>query len=187
MKYFRIRETFDLKDRWYLGPPYLNGVEVDPRLFTEGREYRGQRPLEFTIRRGARALGFTLGSFELPVVLPAVASHLQRCCGDSIEFIPASISGPGDQVEILNVINTIDAIDEKHSQITWWTHEDGVPDRIGTYAGVGRLTIRREAVSGAPVLRLKKWELPLIVSEVVKGALESIRTTGIVFQELAVS
>lgn len=187
MKYFRIKDAFQRKDRWYLGTPKTKGgLEVDPRLFTDGKEYRGECNLEIPIRRGSHALDFTLGSFDMPVVVPRLAEHLQACCGDAIQLVPSNIAGGGLAVEILNVLKVLDAIDEEHSEITRWTEDDSVPAKVGTYAGIGKIVLRKEKISDAVIFRLRNWELPLIVNEKVKDTLESMHSTGVVFQELDV-
>lgn len=187
MRYFRVKDSFDRADRWYLASPKTRGgADVDPRLFTEGNEYQGECPLEIPVRRGSYALDFTLGAFDMPVVTPGLAKHLQVCCGDSIQIIHARVSGIGNPVAIVNALKLFAAIDEERSEISRWTSDDGIPSRVGTYAGIGKIVIRREIVQGASVFRLKNWESPLIVSEVVKSTLEKMRTTGVLFQELEV-
>jgi hypothetical protein len=47
VKYFRIIDSFELSDKWYLGVPKTSdGTEVDPRLFTGGSEYKGEGLLQ---------------------------------------------------------------------------------------------------------------------------------------------
>lgn len=49
---------------------------------------------------------------------------------------------------------------------------------------VMKLVLKREKLEGAMMLRLKNWELPLIVSEQLKDILEESHTTGIAFLQL---
>jgi hypothetical protein len=187
MKFYRIEHAFNLKDRWYLRSPLTqSGVEVDPRLFTEGKEYRGEQNLEIPIRQGSHALDFTLGSFDMPVVVPSLAQLLQACCGNTIQIVSASVPELGKSVRIINALKILDAIDEQRSEITWWTEEDGRPAKVGTYAGIGNLVIKGQKIEGALIFRLKDWELPLIVNEELKDMLEKAQATGVVFQELDV-
>jgi hypothetical protein len=208
MKYFRITDRFEQNGRWWLGAPKTrSGIELDPRLFTEGKEYRGQTtypeaadekklisgkdygisaPFEIAISRAGNPLSFTLASFDMPVVSERIAEHLQSYCGNFIQLLPAVISGNHGRFEILNVVRTVDAIDEEHSEISWWTEEDGLPLKTGSYAGIARLTLSGDKIMGSPIFRLREWESPLIVAERVKNILESLHSTGIAFKELTV-
>jgi hypothetical protein len=170
-----------------LGAPLtLRGIELDPRLFTEGKRYLGESNLEILVRHGTQPLDFTLGSFDMPVVIPSLAKHLQDLCPEALQVIPAAVTKIDRAVAILNVLDVRDAIDEQHSEITWWTKEDGLESKIGTYAGIGRIVLVRKRIDGAMMLRLKNWELPLIVSEQIKDAIQSAQTSGVEFEQLAV-
>lgn len=210
MTFFRILDSFDVPGGWYLDDPKTkDGRVLDPRLFTEGREYRGytvypgdrgtgappataldcsnELPLQLPVRKGLRPLDFTLGSFDMPVVVERVAARLAPIVGRSVQWIPATVTGFDLRFMILNVLTVLDAVDDEHSEITRWTSEDGhpLPERIGTYAGIGRLVLRRDVVGHSPTFRLKNWEVALVVSQTVKAALEDLQATGIKFQELA--
>jgi hypothetical protein len=203
MRYFRILDSFDVVDRWYLGAPETKtGKVLDPRLFTEGILYDGftvypaklntktpiansfadELPLRIQVQKGTAPMDFTLGSFEMPVVRPRIAEHLDACCGRAIQLIPASING--DQFEILNVLEVLDAIDEQHSEISRWTVDDGVPEKIGSYFGVARLALATAKVMNARIFRLKNWTGLIIVNDEIKGLLQSHNPTGIQFSEL---
>ena len=68
MKYFRIEDSFDIRNRWYLGDPTANEIELDPRLFTKCKEYPDNDVWDIPIEKGINPLDFTLGSFDMPVV-----------------------------------------------------------------------------------------------------------------------
>ena len=55
-----------------------------------------------------------------------------------------------------------------------------------SYAGIAKIALIQTALSGASILRLKGWELPLIVCQDVKEILEGLGTSGITYQELVV-
>jgi hypothetical protein len=203
MKYFEITDWFEQPGRWHLGPPKnRSGIELDPRLFIEGNEYRGgavypriaesgmkdyslEIPFVIPIREGAKPLDFTLGSFQMPVVTERIGEHLESCCGDAIQLIPVEIPGIDRRFQILNALRVVDAVDRKKSEISWRTKEDTGGNRFQTFDGISRLIVKETEIAGARIFRLKDWELPLIVDETVKDVLESLRTTGIKFDEIS--
>jgi hypothetical protein len=78
----------------------------------------------------------------------------------------------------------IRCIDEQASRIELWTHEDGVPHKVGQYASVRDLRIDKAKAGSVHVLRCEGWSSPLIVSEDIKDALERMGATGTRFEEV---
>ena len=188
MKYFRIVDSFVPRDRWHLDDPRTErGNYVDPRNFTNGTVYRGESPLEIPVFRGETALDFTLGSFDMPIVTRRVMERIRTFCGASAQWVPATIAGRDFRVEILNILEVLDAIDEELSEISWRIKKDAISNDVRTYGGIASLVLRRERVRGSRVFRLRGWELPLIVCEPVKAALEDACVTGISYKELLIS
>jgi hypothetical protein len=60
---------------------------------------------------------------------------------DDVQLIPVDVEGHPDQYLILVATRLIRCIDEKASRIRLWTHEDGVPHKVGQYASVRDLRI----------------------------------------------
>lgn len=187
MNYFRIVDSFTLHDRWCLATPRsANGEEIDPRLFTEGIKYGGDKIVEVPIAQGRRPIDFTFASFDMPVLKRDTAALIQTLAADGIQRVPVKNVGGYMGYEILNLLTLLKCINEKHSLISRWTESDGIPSKVGMYAGIARLALDRASIEGHEIFRIKDWELPLIVSETVKSSLERVGTSGIAFQELQV-
>jgi hypothetical protein len=187
MRFFRIVDAFNIPRRWYLGSPISPaGIEVDSRSFTEGREYKGESRLLLPIDRGSEPLDFTLGSFDMPIVKAEIAAKLELLAPGEIQWIPVTVVGSRTKYEVMNVLTVMKIINEGLSEITRWTASDGVPSRVGTYAGIGKLVLNRAGIGSSRIFRLKDWELPLIVSENIKNYLEVSHATGIAFEEIQV-
>jgi hypothetical protein len=187
LKYFRIEDDFPSAGRWYLRSPRTAAdVEVDPRSFTEGRFYSGERPLLVPLRRQGPSLDFTLGAFDMPIVTTEIAAFLQQFAPDGVQRVPVKIDGHDGNYETVNILSLAKAINEELSEISWWTEEDNNPAKTGTYAGIGKLVLNREKLSGHHILRLKDWELPFIVSEEIKKQLELLGATGVTYKELQI-
>jgi hypothetical protein len=183
MRYFRISDSFKIVDRWYLGTPRTpEGDEIDPRLLTGGSVYRGRGPLLVPVKEGKTPLDFTLGAFDMPVVAARVAEVIEKYAPGSVQRIPVVIGSGIIGHEALNVLKKLKGMDEKRSLISYWTAEDGQPEKVGTYCGVARIALDIKAVKGVQIFRLDGWEVPIIVDEHVKDALTKLCVTGIEFE-----
>jgi hypothetical protein len=186
MKFFRVEDSFAIRNHWVLGEPMLNGEELDSRLFTECRKYSDDRVLDISIEEGAVPLDFTFGPFDMPIVKRSLAEMIENLAPAEVQRIPIRI-GRLDDYEILNVLALCDGIDEERSEITRWRAEDGWPEKVGEYFGIGDLVVREKDVGQFKIFRLKNWELPLIVCETIKRNLGKLGVSGIDFKELKVS
>jgi hypothetical protein len=78
----------------------------------------------------------------------------------------------------------IHCIDEQASRFDRWTHEDGVPHKVGQYSIMYELRIDKSKVRKAQVFRCEGWKTALIVSEKIKDALTAIGAVGPRFEEV---
>jgi hypothetical protein len=116
-KYFRIVDSFDVPDRWYLGSPKTpRGMQVDPRSFTEGKRYVGDEWLQIPIKRGSGPIDFTLASFDMPVVVSHVAQSLKEIAPLDAQWVKAKVIGCESGYEVANVLTLREAINEEYSQ-----------------------------------------------------------------------
>jgi hypothetical protein len=80
------------------------------------------------------------------------------------------------------VATTIKCVDEKESDIMWWTEADERPDKIGQYRMITKLKIVPDLVQESQMFRVEGWEIALVISETVKVALEKRGVAGIRFE-----
>jgi hypothetical protein len=118
------------------------------------------------------------------VIHVRVASVFAEKAPDDVQLIPVDVEGQPDQYLILVATRLIRCIDEQASRIELWTHEDGVPHKVGQYFSVRDLRIDKTKVGGTRVFRLEGWRSSLIVSEEIKDALERMGATGARFEEV---
>jgi len=182
---------FDLADdryvprRWHLDTPVdSQGRNVQDWDFTRGTPVHVGGRLKIPIEIAGRPLDFSWAGLSIPVVHVKVASMLAERAPGDVQLIPADIEGHPEQYLVLVATRLIRCIDEAASEVSFWTPEHGVPDKVGQYMGVDRLRIDKVKVGNAKVFRPEGWSSALIVSEEIKEALERMGATGTRFEEV---
>ncbi|KFE68601.1 hypothetical protein DB31_7838 [Hyalangium minutum] len=157
---------------------------MDDGQFRLGFPVLFKERLRIPVETAGTPLDFTEAGIMIPVVHVRVASMFAELAPDDVQLIPVDVEGQPDQYLILVATRRIHCIDEKASRIELWTHEDGVPHKVGQYFSVRDLRIDKSKVGSAQVLRCEGWTGPLIVSGEIKDALDRIGATGTRFEEV---
>jgi hypothetical protein len=201
------RSHFQLVDvevprRWYLNGLFDGtGRELDSRFFTygfpvelvpsmripsyeDGTIIDALPPLQVGTKRRGKPLDFTFTTTDMPVVTAKTAALLSTVADEDIQRIPALLARLGEEYEIINVVSRVPCIDPVRSNIMWWTEADGRPDKIGKPQMITKLVIDPERVIGHHIFRPEGWEVVVIVSDVVKEALEKARVSGVKFSKV---
>jgi hypothetical protein len=184
-RFFELSDDVSFPHRWDLDTPADNrGQKVDNRMFRCGEPVHLQECLRIPVEIAGKPLDYTEAGVGLPVVHVRVASMFAELASDDVQLIPVDVEGHPDQYLILVSTRLIRCIDERASRIRLWTHEDGVPHKVGQYASVRDLRIDKAKVGSAKVFRLDGWRSSLIVSEELKDALERRCAIGTRFEEV---
>jgi hypothetical protein len=184
-RYFELNDDVSFPHRWHLDTPTdSHGQKLDDRMFRRGELVHLQERLRIPVEIVGKPLDYTEANVSVPVVHVRVASMFAELAPDDVQLIPVDVEGHPDQYLILVATRLIRCIDEQASRIRLWTHEDGVPHKVGQYASVRDLRIDKSKVGGARVFRLEGWRSSLIVSEEIKEALDRMGATGTRFEEV---
>lgn len=184
-RFFQLNDDVYVPNRWHLDTPLDGqGRKVFDWDFTKGTPVHVKGRLKLPIEIVGRPLDFTEAGIGIPVVHVKVASMLSERAPDDVQLIPADIEGQPDQYLVLVATRLIRCIDEEASEVSFWTPEHGVPEKVGNYMGVDRLRIDKATVGNAKVFRPEGWVVVLIVSEEIKDALERMGATGTRFEEV---
>ena len=184
-RFFELADDMTVPHRWHLGMPRDQlGLKVDDEQFTCGAPVHREGRLRIPLESAGKPLDFTEAGISIPVVHVRVASLFAELAPEDVQLIPVDVEGQPDQYLILVATHLIRCIDEQASRIELWTHEDGVPHKVGQYASVRDMRIDKAKVGGAQVLRPEGWEVALIVSGEIKDALERMGATGTRFEEV---
>jgi hypothetical protein len=184
-RFFKLSDDVYVPHRWHLDTPIdSQGRKVFDWDFKRGTPVHVEGRLKIPIEIAGRPLDFSGAGLRIPVVHVKVASMLAEQAPGDVQLIPADIEGQPDQYLVLVATRLIRCIDEEASEVSFWTPEHGVPDKVGQYMGVDRMRIDKARVGNAKVFRPEGWEVVLIVSEEIKDALERMGATGTRFEEV---
>jgi len=204
-RYYRIEDDVDVKGRWFLdGLSDSKGRRLDSRDFIYGLSIEigpplrisladqdvivdVHDPLRVSLRTEGIALDFTFADFEMPVVTARVAELLETICGPDIQRIAVEVPGRNSAFEIINVVPCPNCIDRQRSEVEWWTEADGRPEKLGKPRMVTKLAIDNRKVGEHHIFRPDGWVVALVVSDVVKQAIENARVSGVKFKALLCS
>ncbi len=182
-QYFRLRDDITLPGRWHLAELLLpSGGEP---LLDTGVPLRDPGPLTATVSRPGRVLDFSLTSFSVPVATKKLADAVIAVAGADLQCIPVAVAGQSAMV-VLNSTRVVRCLDEQNSEFIKWTERDHRADLAGQYRQVTKLTLVASAIpADAHFFRIDGWTVALVVSEVVKTAMESVGCLGAKFIELS--
>jgi hypothetical protein len=184
-KFFRIVDNAELEGRWWLKSPCeLNGKPINPELFCDGKLLDFRPPLTISIRHDGKPIDWTFADFEMPVVSKRTVTLLRNICEDDFQSFTAIIEGYGDDFKVLNFLKTFQCLDEKKSDILFWTKEDERLDKIGQYRQIVNMRIDSSRVRDANIFRIAGWEIALIVSKKIKDEFLKEKITGVQFVEV---
>jgi len=183
---FKLADDVYVPNRWHLDTPTdIQGRKVFDWDFKRGTPVHvpGGR-LKIPIEIPGWPLDFSEAGIRIPVVHVKIASMLSELAPNDVQLIPVDIEGQPDQYLVMVATRLIRCIDEAASEVSFWTPEHGVPEKVGQYMGVDRLRIDKARVGNARVFRPEGWEVALIVSEEIKDAMERVGATGSRFEEV---
>jgi hypothetical protein len=184
-RFFKLNDDVYVPHRWHLDTPIdSQGRKVFDWDFKRGTPVHIEGRLRIPIETAGRPLDFSEAGIRIPVVHVKVASILAERAPGDVQLIAADIEGYPEQYLVLVATRLIRCIDEQASRILLWTHEDGVPHKVGKYRDVRDMRIDKSKVGDAQVFRPEGWSTVLIVSAEIKDAMEAMDATGTRFQEV---
>lgn len=186
-RYFELSEDVYALGRWTLGHPLDSSGHPleDPWQFRVGTPARFKERVRIPIDHAGKPLDFSHAAFSIPIVHARVAALFTSLAPRDVELIPVELDSQPEQHFILNAIHTMKCIDDGASeQVQYWTEEDGLPEKVGTYFSVAGMRIDPTKVGDARIFRPWGWTVALIVSEDIQRALERAGVTGTRFKEV---
>ncbi|GMU10247.1 imm11 family protein [Corallococcus caeni] len=186
-RFFKLTDDVYLSGRWELGHPLDHeGRKLDdPWQFRIGQRAQSDERIKIPIKISGKPLDYSHAAFSIPVVHARVASLFTEMAPDDVQLIPVEIDSQPAQHFILNATRLVKCIDDTAcEEVRYWTPEDGMPEKVGTYSSVSVMRIDPAKVEGAKAFRTWGWTVALIVSEEIKVALERAGITGTKFTDV---
>ena len=120
----------------------------------------------------------------MPVVREKIGDLIAKFAPSQIQRVPAKIDTIENEkaFEILNVIRSISCLDERRSDVVYWTEYDGRPDKIGQFRMITKLRIDPDRVGREHVFRIDGWKIALVISDQLRRELLASEVTGIHFE-----
>lgn len=186
-RFFKLTDDVYLSGRWELGHPLdEQGLKLeDPWQFRVGQAAHTNGRIRIPIKLPGRPLDYSHAAFSIPIVHARVASVFADLAPGEVQLIPVELDAQAEQHFILNATGLRKCIDDAASEeVRYWTPEDGLPEKVGTYASVSGMRIDPMKVGDARVFRTWGWTVALIVSGDIQEALERQGITGARFTDV---
>lgn len=182
--YYRITWDQDFPNPWWLGE--LNGevAGFDCRVFTDGVPQVVTGPLRVPIREAGEALKLTFSAFDVPIIALPLGDMLAKFAPGAIQRFPVKVGDVAGAYEVLNVTQTVDAVDRDRAGYLLWKPEDGRPDKVGTFLQIHHMVFQRDIHPPPHIFRVKNWEIALVVSKSLMEALRAENLRGIKFHPI---
>src|SRR5690242_4814036 len=135
-RYFELTEDMTRPDRWLLGDPMdEQGREVRGRQFRRGERTHMDERLRVPVYHPGTPLDFTcVDTGGFPVVTEKVARVLAEVAPGDVQLFPVEVESRPEPYFLLNVARLVKCIDDGAcAEVSYWTPEDGRPDKVGQY------------------------------------------------------
>ncbi len=181
MRYYKLSDDVQVPGRWHLGAiSTSSGAAVHlcsaVRCSTDEVTVSAPHP--------GRPLAFSLTSFGVPVAASALAAAIATFAPRDIQRLRFSNSDMAGY-EALNILRVVDCLDESRSVFEKWTSADHRPELAGQYRSVPVLRVAVDRIPpDAHIFRVHRWHVGLVVSEVLKRAMEVEGCVGAEFSDV---
>jgi hypothetical protein len=184
-KYYELCDDLESKPtRWYLGSAVdENGVELSPWLFNCCKKVDKSNAVRFIKRLSGRRVDITFADIDTQVITPKVGDILERLAPMDIQRIPVRIEGENDPFEILNILSTVNCVDESRCDYVLRL-DDRFGEKSGKIGGIMGLRIRQDEIRGQEIFRPADYHVIIVCSEKIKLALEDAKVTGVYFTDV---
>lgn len=174
MKYYWLKDDINYSGRWFLNK--ISGLD-NWSLYSKVPELTEH--LSVLVSRHGNEMDFTLtSSHAVPIVSDRLKAALSNFSG--IKFIPVTLNGYLNEYFVMIIDDMVDCVDEVRSKYQKFEVNDPVrPDRAGSFRAFFSMVIDADKVIGIDILRVKRFEMAIIVSDNVKIALENSGVTGV--------
>jgi len=185
MNYFRLIDDIHFPDRWHIGD--IVSVPMGTVDLLRNQRLASEVVLQTTVSHAGIPLDFCVTSFGIPIAKRKLANAITLVVKVDVQIVPIRIDNlqNGNGYVVLNCLRAVDCMDEQRSEFIKWTSADHRTDLAGQYRMVTSLHLDSSKIpKGAHMFRLLGWPVALIVSQVVKDAMEIVGCCGAKFEAI---
>ncbi|MCA0454325.1 MAG: hypothetical protein LCI00_10160 [Chloroflexi bacterium] len=188
MNFFRLIFDVELENRWLpLDIVDEVGEVIPPNSFTKGIPFGLPKIEKLKVVLDPEVIGnpvhFAMTPWQVPIVDSALAKIIEDFEADAIQRIPVTVLPDKENYEILNIVSKLNCLDYDRTTIQYY-EEYAPPGKIGKIRSLTNIHLISRSAENHHIFRLADYTLIIVVSEVLKLALEEKRFTGMRFDTL---
>lgn len=182
MRYYELFFDTDLSDCWHLKEPRNgNGDLIDSWHFTMAKRYENIEPLTIPLQYAGPELDFTFNAFGLPVATTELAEALRALDPAAVQLVPVQVQEAKRPYVIVNILRSVDCVDEQKSAYTKWTEDGARPDKVGQFKTIERLALK-PIPEEFKIFRIKGYLREIVVSDEVMHLFKLRNASGVEFR-----
>jgi hypothetical protein len=128
---------------------------------------------------------------SVPVFSSRLRSAVAHAGITGVQYLPIQVVRPHGELipgfSVANVLNCVDALDQRLSVISRFPDDYFIPSRRGVIRGINSAVLVDSIVAPYDILRLSTYKIQLYVSDRFVQAFEAAGLTGFSFREVSTS
>lgn len=183
MKYYRMLDDLYFPKRWNLQEINFKSEDDIWKYVSSGAVKKPQKDLVIEITDEGDPLDITMAEFEILIGNEKVAAILDD---NQVQKVPISINGIIEKKYfILVILHEVDCIDRNKSEFELWEENNPIrPDLAGKYQMISNIKVDPSLMNNYDIVRIKDFNVAVIVSERLKNYFEADGITGVKFEEV---
>ncbi len=181
-RFFCLRDTPFLENRWYLGDLTVNGQAFNNWSLSIGGDDVPDGALNVVIKREGPLTDINFAGYARVLVVSDAFRSVCEAAGVDASFWSVSIADApldGGAFWIMRPEEELDCVDEVASDLQYFEENDPVrPDLAGQTRATFRLLLCAEKTRGNPMFRLAKSPLTIVATDEMRAAIEAAGLTG---------
>lgn len=183
MKYYKLCD--DLEGRWAIGHFEFNEGDNVWTFTKAGTKDALRYVPKAWIREHGRRVNITYGDFDVLIV-----DNYAKDCFSPQEalFFPIEIADRPDRsvnYYIMKILHEVECVDLELSEYDLWEVNNPIrPDKAGSFKAIYKLVVDTSRDIEWNIFRIKRFNIEIVVSEMLKEKLEKKSITGVKFKEV---
>ncbi|WP_291911511.1 DUF1629 domain-containing protein [Chitinophaga sp. CB10] len=182
--YYNLTDDLSIPDRWYLDEIYSSDGEIDIWEYNSiGPITVPDARLTVDVSYDGAPLDITFAGFDVLIGSSKVKELFDK---EEVELLPISIKQiPTAEFYVIKILKEVDCIDREKSDFTVWEKDDPIrPDLEGEFSSFFEMVVNPAMLAGYDIVRVKGYNNAIIVSDNLKGKMEKLKISGVLFESV---